>query len=55
MIRSAHLLELRTALAELYAAAGQSTPVFSDSVATGTIIRAVHITELRNAVRILDP
>ncbi len=54
-VRLVHLLELRTALERAYAAAGRSAPRWSDPTpAAATVIRAVHLTELRAAVVALE-
>lgn len=47
-IRLVHLLELRAALEAAYAAAGQPAPPWTD--ATPAALKAVHLTELRDAV-----
>jgi uncharacterized protein (DUF1501 family) len=51
VIKLAHLTELRTALGEVYAAAGRLSPEYTDATARFTPIAAVHIAELRAAVR----
>jgi glucose/arabinose dehydrogenase len=54
-IRTAHVLELRRALAEAYSAAGRALPQYTDTdITSGSLVRAVHITELRAAVRALE-
>ena len=55
-VRLAHLLELREALAEAYAAAGRPAPRWTDPApAAGTTpIRAAHLNELRAAVLALE-
>jgi hypothetical protein len=51
VINGVHVGELRTAISEAYTAAGRSAPTFTDPTLDSTIaVRAVHITELRNAV-----
>lgn len=54
-IRAVHVVELRSALAELYAARGLSSPVYTDAglSAQATLVRAVHITEIRNAILVV--
>ena len=55
-VRLIHLLELRSALAEAYTAAGRSTTPYSDAPprAGATPIRATHVMELRAAVVALE-
>ncbi len=54
-VRLAHLLELREALAEAYAASGRTSPAYTDPmpIAGTTPIRAVHLMELRAGVTAL--
>jgi uncharacterized delta-60 repeat protein len=54
--KTMHITELRTALQAAYVAAGLSAPPFTDSTLTPqqTAIRAVHISELRQAVLALQ-
>jgi hypothetical protein len=55
LVRAVHLLELRTALAQAYAACGETPPTYTDpSLAASSVIRAVHISELRAAIRALE-
>ena len=51
-VRAVHVQELRTALAEAYAAAGRTAPAFTDAtiVQGASVVRAVHIAELRAAI-----
>ena len=51
-VRLVHLLELRSALAAAYAAAGRVAPRWTD--ASPAPIRAAHLTELRDAVLVLE-
>ncbi len=55
-VKAIHLAELRTAIVQAYQAAGKTPPTFTDAdVQAGqTVIRAVHITELRAAVKDLE-
>ena len=54
-VRRAHLAELREALAEAYAAAGQPSPAYTDAaLSEETRIRAAHLMELRTAVVALE-
>ena len=49
--KAAHLTDLRTALGEVYTAPGQTPPIYTDSAPlSGIQIKAVHISQLRNAV-----
>lgn len=50
LIAAAHILELRTALAEAYVDAGMSAPTYTDDPLPGSIIRASDIAEVRTAV-----
>jgi subtilisin-like proprotein convertase family protein len=57
VIKSQHVLQLRTALNEAYAAHGVSPPApsYTDpGLPGGTLVKAQHITELRNAVIALE-
>ncbi len=55
-VLAAHVAELRTALFGAFAAAGHPQPVYSDPIITpqSTIIRAVHLQELRAAILLLE-
>ena len=55
-VRLVHLLELRSALAGAYAAAGRQAPSRNDAApaAGATPIRAAHLMELRAAVAALE-
>ena len=48
--RAQHLIDLRTALTEARTTAGLPAPVFAEPIATGTKIKAAHLTELRDAL-----
>jgi hypothetical protein len=53
--KAVHTLELRAALSEAYVAAGTSVPSFTDpSMAAGTPVQALHISELRELVLTLE-
>jgi hypothetical protein len=54
--RAQHLIDLQTALAQAYQAAGRTPPAFTDAPITPsqTVIRHVHISELRSAVVALE-
>jgi glucose/arabinose dehydrogenase len=56
VVQAIHVANLRTALQEAYVSAGRAAPEFSDAplLLHTTLIRAVHLEELRNAVRILE-
>jgi ELWxxDGT repeat protein len=52
LVRGTHVTELRTALTSVFTALSTAAPVFTDaSIAAGNPIRAVHIQELRNALK----
>ena len=55
-VRRIHVIELRTALDEAYQATGLPLPMYTDqNVTVGeTLIRAIHLEELRAAVRALE-
>jgi hypothetical protein len=54
--RALHLADLRTAIAQAYVAAGRAAPTFSNPTLSpqSSVIRAVHIIELREAVVALE-
>jgi hypothetical protein len=56
-IRAVHIQELRTAVVQAYAALGRIAPTFTDAtiVPGTTVVRAAHISELRNAALALEP
>lgn len=55
LITAQHVIELRAALVETYQAAGLPSPAFTDAVlTTGSLVKALHISELRAAIRILE-
>jgi glucose/arabinose dehydrogenase len=56
VVRAIHVADLRTALQDAYVAAGQGAPGFTDSPLQqqSTVIKAVHIIELREAVFTLE-
>jgi hypothetical protein len=50
-VRSVHVTELRSALAAVYTAKGQTPPTYTDpAITSATTIKKVHIAELRAAV-----
>lgn len=52
-VRAQHLIDLRTALTQASAAGGYSAPVYAESIVAGaTTIKAAHVTELRNILRL---
>jgi YD repeat-containing protein len=57
VIRDVHVEEVRTAINEVYTAAGLGTPVYTDPdlVPQTTVIKALHLTELRAALGALGP
>lgn len=56
VVKTVHILELRTALRGAYVAAGRAVPSYTDPTLTAqqTVLRAVHIQELRAAVLSLE-
>jgi hypothetical protein len=55
MITGQRLLQVRTALSEAYTAAGVTAPTFTDpGLPAGTVVKAVHIQELRAAILALE-
>ncbi|PYM45700.1 MAG: hypothetical protein DME14_20000, partial [Candidatus Rokuibacteriota bacterium] len=53
--RTLHVLELRTALNQVYQSLGRAVPTYTDpTIVAGQMVRAVHIAELRAAVRALQ-
>ena len=48
--RAQHLIDLRTALTEARAMAGLPAPVYAEPIAAGTMIKAAHLKELRDAL-----
>lgn len=51
VIKALHITNLRIALAQAYAAAGLTAPVYTDpGLGAGTGIKALHVQELRSAV-----
>jgi hypothetical protein len=54
-VLAVHVTEMRSALAAAYTAAMKMQPTYTDpGLAAGTVIKAVHITELRDAVEALE-
>ena len=52
---ASHINQLRSALTAVYLAMGRAAPGFSDSpISAGPLIKAVHIAELRSAVRAVE-
>lgn len=55
MVRGQHILDLRTALSEAYAVAAVTPPAYTDpGLGVGTMIKGVHIAQLRSAVVALE-
>jgi hypothetical protein len=51
IVKAQHIIDLRTALSQVYVAAGRTPPTYTDpALGPGTTMRAIHITELRAAV-----
>jgi hypothetical protein len=54
-IKAVHITEMRLALNQAYAARPLTAPTYTDpGLGSGTTVSAIHITELRNAVIILE-
>ena len=54
-IRAQDVTELRTALSQAYVAASRAAPSYTDvSLQPGTVVKAVHVTELRDATEVLE-
>ena len=50
-----HITELRTALSQVYVAARQAEPTYTDpALAAGMSIKAIHVAELRAAIEALE-
>jgi len=50
-----HVAEIRTALGAVYVAKGRTLPAYTDAgPAGGTTVKAVHLAELRVAVRAIE-
>jgi hypothetical protein len=50
-----HITDMRTALNDVYAARTLPSPMYTDpALATGNVVKAVHISELRHAVLVLE-
>lgn len=56
VIKAVHATELRTALNGVYTQRGRAVPTYTDSTitATQTVIKALHVSELRLAVRLVE-
>jgi len=52
VVKAQHLIDLRTALTQACAEGGFSQPVYAEPIVAGTTIKASHITELRNVLRL---
>jgi hypothetical protein len=53
-VKSQHIIDLRNALAPVYAAALRATPTYTYSAAQFTIVRAADVNELRNYVKAIE-
>ena len=55
-IQAVHVAELRTALAAVYVQRGRTAPTYSDPTLTAsvTIVKGLHVSELRMAVRLVE-
>jgi hypothetical protein len=55
VIRAQDILDLRAALNDVYAAASKPLPVYTDpNLGSGTLIKVVHVAELRSAVMAIE-
>jgi hypothetical protein len=54
MVKPVHVTELRSAITDVYIAKSLTPPTFSGSITTGTVVRALHIGELRDAVTAVE-
>lgn len=55
VVQARHIVDLRTALAEVYVAQGLLPPVYTDgTLSAGVVIKATHIDELRAAVMAVE-
>jgi hypothetical protein len=54
LIKAVHIAELRTALNAAYTACGVSPPSYEDPNLTGSVVKALHFNDLRNAVLALE-
>jgi subtilase family protein len=54
LIKAVHIDELRTALGSAYTACGVLPPTYTDTNLAGAAVKAIHFTELRNAVVALE-
>ena len=55
LVKAVHITEMRTALGQAYIAHSLTPPTYTDpGLAPGTTVKAIHITELRNAVITLE-
>jgi hypothetical protein len=50
-VRASHLASLRTALTQARQALGMLSPTFTDTAASGLVIKAIHLQELRDQTR----
>lgn len=53
-VKAVHVNELRTALIQAYSAAGLTPPTFTDGSLLHVTVKAIHIIELRAAVRAME-
>ena len=55
LVKPIHITELREAVTAVYTALGLPPPAFTGSITSGSVIRAQHIGELRDAVTAREP
>ena len=51
IVTASHMTALRTALAQARTTLGAAAPTFTDAIAGGTMIKAIHVQELREQMR----
>jgi len=52
-IKAGHIVEMWTAVNQVYTKLGMAPPPYMDSIVPGTVIKAIHVQNLRNAVSAL--
>ena len=49
-VKAVHMTELRQAVTEIYQALGAAPPTYAETITSGTLIRAQHVTELQTLI-----